>query len=181
MKKNIFLLVILFFLTSVNISAQMPSREEWERLQKESAKDHSLMMEMLGISEIRQGPSGDPKASNAANSDESKATTYKSLPDPLTFNDGTKVKSAEQWEKRRKELFELFDREVYGRMPDNIPGVTWEIIEEKSSKVGEFPVIERELKGHVDNSSYPSINVDIQMNLTIPAESKRSPVEGAAP
>ncbi|MGD9158943.1 MAG: hypothetical protein PVG39_11090 [Desulfobacteraceae bacterium] len=173
MKKNIFLLAILFLLVNINLSAQMPSREEWERLQKESAKDHALMMEMLGISEIRPGPSGDPKAPDAANSDESKATTYTSLPDPLTFNDGTKVKTAAQWKKRRKELFELFDREVYGRMPDNIPGVTWEIVEEKAGKVGEFPVLEKELKGHVDNSSYPSINVNIQMKLTVPAEVKK--------
>lgn len=34
MKKDIFLLVILFFLASINLSAQMPSREEWERLEK---------------------------------------------------------------------------------------------------------------------------------------------------
>ena len=171
--KKIVLLAILFLLTSITLSAQMPSREEWERLQKESANDHALMMEMLGISEVRPGPSGYPNTPNPANSDESKATTYKSLPDPLTFNDGKKVKTAEQWENRREELFELFDREMYGRMPDNIPGVTWEVVEEKNSNVGEFPVIERELKGHVDNSSYPSINVDIQMKLTIPAESKK--------
>ena len=173
MKKNIFLLTALFLLININLSAQMPSKEEYERLQKESAKDHALMMEMLGISEIRPGPSGDPKAPNAANSDESKATTYKSLPDPLTFNDGTKVTTAEQWGNRKKELFELFDREVYGRMPENIPPVTWEVIDEKNTKIGEFPVIERELKGHTDNSSYPAINVDIQMKLTIPAESKK--------
>ena len=169
MKKNILLLAVLFILSSINVSAQFTSREEMERLQKESAKDHALMMEMLGISEIRPGPSGYPDQPNPANSDESKATTYTSLPDPLTFNDGTKVETAEQWEKRKKELFELFDREMYGRLPYNVPGVTWAIVEEKNCKIGEFPVIERELKGHVDNSSYPSINVDIQMKLTIPA------------
>ncbi len=168
MKKNIFLLAILLLLTSINIFAQMPTREEWERLQKESTKDHALMMEMLGISEIRPGPSGNPEAPNAANSDESKATTYKSLPDPLLFNDGTIVKTPEQWEKRRKELFELFDREIYGRIPEDIPPVTWEIVEEKTSLVGEFPVIERELKGKVDNSVFPAINVDIQMKLILP-------------
>ena len=53
MNKKIFLLAVLFLLTPINISAQMPTREEWERLQKESGKDHALMMKMLGISEIR--------------------------------------------------------------------------------------------------------------------------------
>jgi hypothetical protein len=173
MNKNMLLLAILFFLSCITISAQMPTREEWERLQKESAKDHALMMEMLGISEIRPGPSGDPGAPNAANSDESKAATYKSLPDPLIFNDGTEVKTVEQWKKRREELFELFNREIYGRMPDNVPSVTWEIVEENNRNVGKFQVMERELKGHVDNSSYLPVNVDIQMKLTIPVEAEK--------
>ena len=169
MKKTIFLTAVLFLLSSLNISAQMPTKKEWELMQKESAKDHALMMKMLGITALRPGPSGNPRAPNAANSDEAKATTYKSLPDPLTFNDGTKVTTPEQWEKRKKELFELFDREVYGRMPKNIPPVSWQVVEEKNSMVGKFPVVERMLKGHVDNSSYPTINVDIQMKLTMPA------------
>ena len=173
MNKTIFLAGILFLLSSINISAQMPSKKEWELIQKESAKDHALMMKMLGITALRPGPSGNPKAPNAANSDESKATTYKSLPDPLIFNNGTKVTTPEQWEKRRKELFELFDREVYGRMPENIPPVSWKVVEEKNSKAATFPVVERMLKGHVDNSSYPSINVDIQMKLTMPAGVKK--------
>ena len=173
MNKNISLLAIIILFISTNIFSQMPTKEEWERLQKESGKDHSLMMKMLGITELRPGPSGDPEAPNAANSDESKASTYKSLPDPLVFNDGSTVKTAKQWEKRRMELFELFNREVYGRIPKNVPSVSWEVVEEKHGRIGAFPVLERELKGHVDNSGYPSINVDIQMKLTMPVESKK--------
>ena len=37
------------------------------------------------------GPSGDEKAPNHANYDESKANPYPNLPDPLTLNDGQKV------------------------------------------------------------------------------------------
>jgi hypothetical protein len=172
MKKNIFILTMLFLFFSINTSAQM-SKPDWELIQKENEQDHALMMKMLGISEIRPGPSGDPKAPNAANSDESKATTYTSLPDPLVFIGGSKVTTPEQWEGRKKELFELFDREVYGRIPANIPPVKWVVIEEKTSTVENIPVIERELKGHVDNSSYPSITVDIQMKLTIPVNAAK--------
>ncbi len=50
------------------------------------------------------------------NYDEAKVGHY-SLPDPLKMNDGTVVKSAQQWRKRRAELLELFAREVYGRTP----------------------------------------------------------------
>jgi hypothetical protein len=175
MKKNILILTILFLFLPINISAQMP-KIDWERIQKENAKDHALMMKMLGITEIRPGPSGDPKAPNTANSDESKATTYTTLPDPLIFNDGTKVTTPGEWEKRRKELFELFDREVYGRIPASIPPVKWEVVEEKAGLVKGIKVMERELRGHVNNSSHPSIAVNIQMKLTFPVKAKNVPV-----
>ena len=34
---------------------------------------------------------------------------------------------------------------------------------------GDVPVITKQLVGHVDNSSYPQITVDIQLTLTTPA------------
>jgi hypothetical protein len=144
------------------------SREDWERIQKQSAEDHQLMMQLLGITEIRPGPSGDPKAPNAANSDESKATQYTSLPDPLIFNNGAKVTTKEQWEKRRLEIMEDFDREIYGRMPVNTPAVVWKVVSQKDTVDGEYPVSIKQLVGHVDNSAYPAINVDIQMTLGTP-------------
>lgn len=172
MIKNIFIIFILFLFTSTAVSAQI-SKGDWEQIQKETSKDHQLMMEMLGIKELRPGPSGDSKAPNAANSDESKATTYKTLPDPLVFNNGKKVKTKKQWEKRSLEIMELFDREVYGRIPENTPSVKWEVIEEKNITIGTYQAIEKQLKGHVDNSEYPLINVDIQMSLTIPATTNK--------
>jgi hypothetical protein len=38
--------------------------------------------------------------------------------------------------------------------------------------VGSHPVVGRQLIGHVDNSSYPAISVDIQMTLVTPADVK---------
>ncbi|NLA76121.1 MAG: acetylxylan esterase, partial [Deltaproteobacteria bacterium] len=172
MNKNTILWTMLFLFIVANTLAQMP-KIDWEAIQKENARDHALMMNMLGITEIRPGPSGDPKSPNAANSDESKAAAYKSLPDPLVFNNGSKVTTPEQWERRRKELFELFDSEVYGRIPENIPPVTWEVIRESTGKVEGIPVLERELKGHVDNSAYPSVTVEIQMKLTTPVNADK--------
>ena len=134
-----------------------------------SEQDHQLMMKLLGISELRPGPSGNPNDSNAANTDESKASPYTSLPDPLVFRNGTKVTTSEDWEKRRLEIIEDFDREIYGRMPQNTPSVTWEVISEKDTMDGIYPVKIKNLTGHVDNSSCPSVSVDIQMSLTTPA------------
>lgn len=51
------------------------------------------------------------------NYDEDKVGTY-TLPDPLTFNDGTKVRTPADWTKRRRaEVVELFTNHVFGRSP----------------------------------------------------------------
>ena len=50
------------------------------------------------------------------NYDESKVPAY-TLPDPLIFYNGKKVTSKEDWEKRRTEIFRIFEHEVYGISP----------------------------------------------------------------
>src|SRR5258708_1557164 len=77
-------------------------------------EDHKRMMELLNITSIRRGADGNPKSEKAANLDESKANPYPDLPDPLAFKDGKKVTTADMWTtKRRAEIVEDFDREVY--------------------------------------------------------------------
>jgi hypothetical protein len=164
-KKFILLSFSIFF--SVQVFAQW-SQEERERINKLSQEDHQLMIKKLGIKELRPGPSGNPEASNAANTDESKATPYNSLPDPLLFKDGTIVKTTDQWEKRKLEIFEDFSREIYGRVPEKTPAVYWEVVSEKDTVNGDYPVTTKQLVGHVDNSECPAITVDIQMTLTTP-------------
>ena len=165
-KKTILIFLLSTFLT-VQVFAQW-SKEERERIGRLSREDQQLMMKQLGITELRPGPSGNPKAPNAANSDESKATPYTSLPDPLVFKNGTAVKTAGQWEKRKLEIFEDFDREIYGRVPAKTPAVTWEVVKEEDTVNGDFPTTTKQLIGHVDNSEHPAITVDIQMTLTTP-------------
>lgn len=171
MKKISYLSVLCVFLTT-QIFAQF-SQHARDSIYKASNVDHELMMKELGIKELRQGPSGDPNAPNAANSDESKAKTYTSLPDPLVFNNGKKVTTPAEWEKRRKEIKEDFDREVYGRVPANVPAVKWEIVSQKDTVIRNYPAHVKELIGHVDNSSYPAVKVNIQMTLTTPANIKK--------
>lgn len=161
------ILISFAILFSVQVSAQW-SQEERERINTLSKEDHQLMMRKMNIKELRPGPSGNPKAPNAANTDESKATPYKSLPDPLMFNDGTIVKTTGQWERRKLEIFEDFDREIYGRVPEKIPAVCWGIVNEEDTVEGGYPVTRKKLVGHADNSEYPAITVDIQMTLTTP-------------
>ena len=111
-----------------------------------------------------------PQAPNAANYDESKANPYPNLPDPLTLKNGKKVTTAKTWWKhRRPEIVEDFDGEIYGRVPKVTPKVNWEVTSTTREMDGAVPVITKKLVGHVDNSSYPLITVDIQLSLTTPA------------
>src|SRR5690606_31505308 len=162
-----FLEVFLSSLASAQFSQQY--RDSINRL---SHADHRQMMQQLGISKLRPGPSGNPEAPNAAFSDEAKVLPY-FLPNPLEFDDGSKVITPTDWEKRRVEITEHFDREIYGRLPEKIPGVSWEVVSEKDTMDGNFPVKIKRLKGIADNSSYPGISVEIDLTLGTPAKSDK--------
>ena len=137
-----------------------------------AADDHKNMMEQLGIKALRPGPSGNEAAPNHANYDEATANPYPDLPDVLTLKNGKKVTNKAMWSQRRAEIVEDFDREVLGRVPKNAPKVTWEVTKTAEAKVGAHAVIAKQLLGHVDNSSYLDIKVDIQMTLVLPAGAK---------
>jgi hypothetical protein len=171
MKKAISALIGLIFLI-INSYSQF-SRQNQDSIRKLTQQDHQEMMKKLGITSLRPGPSGTANAPNAANYDEAKATQYKSLPDPLIMNNGKPVKSAKVWwKKRRSEIKEYFDREVYGRIPVNVPKVTWEVLSVTNDSVGKIPVIMKKLAGHADNSAYPSIKVNIDLTLVTPVSAK---------
>ena len=61
---------------------------------------------------------------------------------------------------------------MLGRVPQNVPKVTWTVAERVDGTVGGLPVVGKQLVGHVDNSAYPAITVDIQMTLVTPADAK---------
>ncbi len=133
-------------------------------------QDHQRLMDLLHITSLRRGADGDPKSPNAANYDEEKAKPDPKLPDPLTLKNGKKVKSAKEWwQLRRPEIVEDFDREIYGRAPKETPKVTWEVTNTIQEKNGDVPVVTKQLVGHVDNSAFPAVKVDIQLTLTTPA------------
>ena len=139
-------------------------------------QDHQNMMDQLGIKALRPGPSGDEKAPNHANYDESKANPFPNLPDPLTMQDGRKVTTPEMWwNSRRPELLEMYSKYVYGRVPKNVPKVNWTVAAVDHEMIGFTPVIAKDLIGEVDNSSDPAIKVRIHMTLVTPANA-RGPV-----
>ena len=136
-------------------------------------EDHRNMLEQLGITKLRPGPNGNESAPNHANYDEALANPYPELPAVLTLQNGERVATPEMWWKqRRPEIVEDFDREVYGRIPKDVPKVTWTVTETTETKVGEVPVIEKKVQGHVDNTACPSIEVNIALTLTTPKDAK---------
>src|SRR5215204_580352 len=155
--------VFLIMLLSLNGYTQFGRLSPIDSLRRDSInkltqQDYKNMLKLLNISSVRPGPSGNPQAPNAANTDESTASPYTSLPDPLTLKNGKKVTDAKTWwSKRRPEIVEDFDREVYGRMPKNTPKVNWEVISTVDTSFGNIKAVTKNLLGHVDNSSYPQI------------------------
>ncbi|MEO8886040.1 MAG: acetylxylan esterase [Mucilaginibacter sp.] len=136
-------------------------------------QDHKNMMDQLGIKALRPGPSGNESAPNHANYDVDKANPYPNLPDLLTLKNGKKVTTADQWwHQRRPEVKEDLEREVYGRLPKNIPAVTWSVALTDNEVFNRVPVIAKQIVGHVDNSSYPAISVDIKATVVLPTNVK---------
>jgi lysophospholipase L1-like esterase len=177
MKKRVcfFLIISMLFAFEVfaqNISQPAAVQLTREEIQELSKQDRQRMLDILGITELRRGANGrDKDAPNYANYDESKANPYPDLPEILVTNSGEKVTTPEKWwNVRRPEIVEMFDSEIYGRVPENTPEVKWEVVETSQDTAGTVIMNTRQLVGHVDNSSYPQISVDIQLTLSIPAD-----------
>jgi hypothetical protein len=162
----------MMFSQSLSQSTMKADSSTWPApVHMTAEQDHLRMMGLLHITSLRTGPSGNPQASNAANIDELKAAPYAKLPDPLILTTGEKVTTAEMWwKKRRPEIVEDFDREVYGRIPANVPEVHWEVISTSHDTANNIPAITKKIVGHVDHSAYPPITVDIQLTVTTPAK-----------
>lgn len=165
MKSTVFLFL---FACTLAAKAQTPAPVNFT-----ADQDHQQMMKQLGIKALRNGPSGDESAPNHANYDEALANPYPDLPEVLTLKNGKKVTTAQMWwNQRRPEIAEDLEREVYGRIPANVPKVNWTVKVTDKERVGFFPVIAKQLIGHVDNTAYPLINVNIEMTLVLPANAK---------
>ena len=157
-----------FLAAAISFAQSTPAPKEWT-----AAEDHKNMMEQLGIKALRPGPSGRTDAPNPANYDPAKANPFPQLPDPLVLKNGKKVTSAKVWwSQRRPEIVEDFEREVIGRVPKNVPKVSWTVTEQVNRELAGIPIVGKRLVGHVDNSSYPGISVDIEMALVTPANAK---------
>ncbi len=133
-------------------------------------QDRLRLLGLLGLKEtdLRPAPVPDAKSPHAANYDETKANLYPKLPDPLVFRNGQPVKTAWDW-KRRREIWEDFDREVLGRSPVSMPGVEWHVMSTVHEKYGGVDVITKRLEGRVGPWTNTQIKCSIDLLLTVPA------------
>ncbi len=162
---------LLLLSVTLSASSQTPATLP-SPVQLTAAQDHQRLMDLLHITALRPAPTPTPNRPNSGNYDESKANPYPNLPDPLTLTSGKKVTSAKiWWTKRRPELVEIFDREIVGRVPKSVPAVHWQVLSTTQGTQGGIRVITKNLLGHVDNSAYPLITVDIKATVTTPAGS----------
>lgn len=178
MKKLVFFLLVTGFAQELMAQGDLPNSSKYPPLVTFTGdQDHQNMMHQLNIRELRPGPSGNDADPNHANNDESLANPCPKLPELLVTNNGQKVTTPEQWWKlRRPEIVEDMEREVYGRLPQNIPSVKWTVKITDREFVGWTPVIAKQVIGKVDNSEYPLIDVNINMMVVVPAN-----VQGPVP
>ncbi len=169
MNLKIFLSSILLITAASDIQAQwrFMSPEEKDSLDRVTMADYENMKMQIGVKETK--PRRDGQATDPAlrpNYNELAANPFPFYPDPFTTFSGKKVKNARMWYKvRRPEIIEVFEREVYGRIPENVPEVNWKTVREYDAKLGNMDIVIRELLGVADNSSYPDISVEIQAQV----------------
>ena len=149
-------------------------------------QDRQIMLDQLHIpaSAMRPGPNGsNPQAANYQNTDEAKANPWPILPEMMITKKRKPVTTPEiWWNERRPELVEYFDAEVYGRVPKDLPKVSWETApaaEPAAPGRGPFggrrgpaptvPSVTKRLVGKVDNAACPAITVNISLTLFLPA------------
>ncbi|HJT76504.1 MAG TPA: hypothetical protein VJ739_04815 [Gemmataceae bacterium] len=147
-------------------------------------QDWQLMLDQLKIpaAQVRPGPNGmNPRAPNYQNTDEAKANPWPHLPEMLMTKGRQPVTTPDLWwAVRRPEIVEYFDAEVYGRVPKDVPKVTWETAppDQGGARRGfggrggdpGVPTVVKRLVGRVDNSACPAISVNIQLVLILPAK-----------
>jgi lysophospholipase L1-like esterase len=170
-------LVLAGWLASPAADADEPTQKPPpEPVTLTAQQDRQNMLDQLKIpaSVMRRGPSGsNPKAADYQNTDEAKANPWPHLPEMMVTKTRKVVDTPELWwTVRRPEIVEYFDAEVYGRVPTNVPKVTWEVAPAKEGPPGGRGGVTKRLIGKVDNSACPAITVNIQLTLVVPADAK---------
>ena len=156
-------------------AVQAPSAAPCSPVTLTAEEDHARMMKLLGIASLRPWVNGmDPQAPHRPNYDEAQANPYPKLPDPFLAHGGKRIQTPGGWWKiRRPEIVEDFDRQIYGRVPADVPPVTWTVKSSTEGVKAGVPITTQVLVGHVDNSACPALSVDIEATLLVPRDAEK--------
>ena len=142
-----------------------------------AAADRQAMLKQLGIGPTRPGADGfNPEAPNAANYDEAKAVMAGPLPPLMRMTDGRTVRNSADWARRRAEIIGLFDRHIYGRVPETAPTIAWRVVKEERGDEGGVKVVRRRMEGIADNRGWPAASATLALRYTVPEGGKPVPV-----
>jgi hypothetical protein len=108
------------------------------------------------------------KTGHVSNYDESKVGRY-TLPDPLVMADGSPVRDADTWRRRRRpEILRLYEQEIYGRIPEKTPPVTWRVLE-TDPKAREGAAVMKRVEGAIGQGPDEP---RIKLTIYTPAQAK---------
>ena len=106
-----------------------------------------------------------------ANYDEAKMPTY-TLPDPLVFNDGSPVANKKDWEKRRAEIYSLFEKQVFGVVPHWKGTMKSTLVSQKTDAL-EGLANRKEVRIELINGNR---KVSVMVLIYLPHKSKNTPI-----
>lgn len=111
-------------------------------------------------------------AATKENLDESRVPPYV-LPDPLLAADGTRITTAGEWiAKRRPEIMRLFESEVFGRAPAQIPKIEFHVESENRNALA-GKAIRKEVT--IDIST-PRGRLPLHLLIYVPKSNRQVPV-----
>ena len=137
-----------------------------------AAQDRQRMLDLLHITALRPG------VNQSRRTRPSTTTNRRPTPGPTCPIRSPRQRQAGEngkgwWTQRRPQLVKLFDREILGRVPANVPSVRWEVVSTTPGTDGGIATVTKKLIGHVDNSAYAAITVNIEASLTLPANAPK--------
>ena len=105
------------------------------------------------------------------NYDESQMPQYP-LPDVLLCQDGSKIETADAWQKKRRpELLQMFKDVMYGEIPPRPDRVRYELLSEKKDARG-GKAVRREVRIHLEMNNGKSHSIDMLYYLPANAKGK---------
>ena len=106
-----------------------------------------------------------------ANYDEAKVPVF-TLPDVLVFNDGTRVVTKKDWEKRRGEIYSIFEKDVFGVVPEWKGQVKSTVVSQKADALDGIAK-RKEVRFDFINGGR---TVSVMVLIYLPQNSKNAPV-----